>query len=206
MFGVLLALCLPAAFAAPADDYKAALVSYQRGDVVAAMSTLRPAAAAGHAPSQALLAFILERADFVDEALPLYRRAAAQDDAEAHAALANLYLSGRGIAKDEKQALWHFSKAADLGHALAIQIVADAYLGGTAGLGRSEDEGAAALAALRRAAEIGHLPAVEGLAGAHRSGRFGLGADAAQAAVWDARAADIRRRRVARPVPPASAP
>jgi len=203
---MLLALVLTGAGAAPADDHRAGWVAYQRGDVVAAMAALRPAAAAGHAASQALLAFILEHADFIDEAVALYRSAAVQDEPEAHAGLANLYLVGRGVAKDEKQALAHFSKAADLGHALSIQVVADAYLGGQMGVGQAPADDARAVVALRRAAEIGHLAAIEGLARAHRSGRFGLPLDASQAAAWDARAAEVRRQRVARPARPASAP
>lgn len=206
VLGVLMALGRPAAVAAPADDHAAALGAYRRGDVVAAMAALRPAAAAGHAPSQALLGFILERADVVDEAVPLYRRAAAQDDAEAHAALGQLSLSGRGLAKDEKQAMWHFSKAADLGHATAIRIVADGHLSGAAGLGRSEGDPAAARIALQRAAAIDHLPAIDALARAHRDGRFGLGVDAAQAAAWEARAAEVRRQRGARPAGARSTP
>jgi TPR repeat protein len=91
-------------------------------------------AGAGHAASQALLGFILDRADFAAEAVPLYRAAAAQDDADAHAGLANLYLLGRGIAKDEKQALAHFSKAAELGNAAAIEVMALAYRNGSFGL------------------------------------------------------------------------
>ncbi len=204
--GMLLALGLAAAGAAPADDYRAGLGAYHRGDVVAAMAALRPAASAGHAPSQALLAFILERADLVDDALALYRSAAAQDDPEAHAGLANLYLAGRGVAKDEKQAFAHFSKAADLGHAASIQVVADAYLGGQMGIGQTPADDARGVVALQRAAGIGHLPALEGLARAHRSGRFGLPVDPTQAAAWEVRAAELRRQRVARPVRPASAP
>lgn len=113
-----------ATLAAPADDHRRGLAAYQRGDVVAAMAALRPAARAGHAPSQVLLAFILDRGDFPDEAARLYREAAAQGDAEGHAGLANLLLTGRGIAKDEKAARAHFSAAATLGHAGAQQALA----------------------------------------------------------------------------------
>jgi TPR repeat protein len=115
-----------ASAAAPADDHQRGLAAYQRGDVVAAMAALRAAAKAGHAPSQSLLAFILDKADFVDESIALYRAAAEQNDAEGHAGLGNAYLSGRGVAKDEKQAMRHFSKAADLGHAASKAVVARA--------------------------------------------------------------------------------
>ncbi|MBX3608112.1 MAG: sel1 repeat family protein [Piscinibacter sp.] len=111
--------------AAPEDDaHRRGLQAYQRGDVVAAMAALRPAARAGHAPSQVLLAFILDRGDFPLEAAQLYRQAAEQGDAEGQAGLANLLLTGRGIAKDEKAAFEQFSKAAAQGHEGARQALA----------------------------------------------------------------------------------
>ncbi|MDH4288333.1 MAG: hypothetical protein OEV65_06300 [Aquincola sp.] len=119
--------------AAPADDHQRGLQAYRRGDVAGAMAALRPAAQAGHAPSQTMLAFILDRADFAEEAARLYQDAAAQGDAEGHAGLANALLVGRGIAKDEKRAWQHFSKAAELGHAAAIDVVATAYAKGQFG-------------------------------------------------------------------------
>lgn len=126
--------------AAPQGDYLRGQQAYQRGDVVAAMAALRPAAAAGHAPAQTLLAFILDRADFPDEATPLYRAAAEQGVAQAHAALADFYLSGRGLAKDEKQGLAHFSKAALLGDEAAALALERAHRLGLHGLARDAVE------------------------------------------------------------------
>ena len=189
--------CSLAVRAAPADDYQRGLLAYQRGDIAAAMTTLRGAATAGHAPSQALLAFILEHANFSAEALALYRDAAAQDDAEGHAGLASLYLTGRGIAKDEKLAFAHFSKAAQLGHANSIEALASAYLNKQLGLDPDGRDAAGAQAALHRAAERGHLASAEALARAYRSGGFGLTADPAQAATWQARATELRKQRAA---------
>jgi TPR repeat protein len=196
---VALMACGAAAAATPAEDHLRGLQAYQRGDVVAAMSALRSAARAGHAPGQALLAFILDRADFSDEAAQLYRDAAAQDDMDGHAGLGGLYLTGRGVAKDEKLALLHFSKAADLGHATSIETVASAYMGTQFGLDPEGRDGAAAIAAWRRAAERGHAASAEALARAYRSGRYGVAADVAQAASWQARAAALRN------APPATA-
>lgn len=122
------------AWGAPADDHQRGVQAYRRGDVVGAIAALRPPAQAGHAPAQTLLAFILDRADFSDEAARLYQAAAAQDDPEGHAGLANAYLTGRGIAKDEKRAWQHFSKAAELGHAASIEVVATAHAKGQFGL------------------------------------------------------------------------
>lgn len=131
---VLLQCSAAAALAAPEDDHRRGLEAYHRGDVATAMSVLRAPAKAGHAPSQALLAFMLDRGDFVEEAAALYRQAAAQDDTDALYALANFHLTGRGVAKDEKQALALFSKAAELGHAASIQVLADAKAKGLMGL------------------------------------------------------------------------
>lgn len=188
------------AVAAPADDHARGVAAYNRGDVVAAMSALRAPAKAGHAPSQVFLAFILDRADFVDESFALYRDAAAQDHPEGHAGLANAYLTGRGIAKDEKVALQHFSKAAELGHPLSVEIVADLHLKGQLGLAGASD--GQVLAAVRRAAERGHLASIDALAEAYRGGRWGLAADAQQAAIWRTRGTELRARRAS----PASAP
>lgn len=132
--GVLQCLALAAAVAAPEDDHRRGLQAYNTGDVATAMSVLRAPANAGHAPSQSLLAFILDRGDFVEEAARLYTLAAAQGDAEAQAALGNFYLTGRGVAKDEKKALSNFSEAAEQGHVLAMQVLAKAYRDGGFGL------------------------------------------------------------------------
>jgi TPR repeat protein len=130
------------ALAAPADDHQRGLQAYHRGDVVGALGILRPAARAGHAPAQALLAFLLERADETAEAARWYRLAAEQDDPEGHAGLAALLASGRGVAKDEKAAVLHFSKAAARGHKASAALLAQAYRSG--GLGLAPDPEAAA--------------------------------------------------------------
>ncbi len=132
--GALQCIALVSAWAAPEDDHRRGLQAYNTGDVATAMSVLRAPANAGHAPSQSLLAFILDRGDFVEEAARLYTLAAAQGDAEAQAALGNFYLTGRGVAKDEKQALSYFSKAAEQGHVLSMQVLAKAYRDGSFGL------------------------------------------------------------------------
>lgn len=196
--------CAAGAFAAPDDDYRRGLQAYERGDVGSAMGLLRAPAAAGHARAQTLLGFLLDHADLPGDAARLYASAAAQGDTEAHAALANLYLSGRGIVKDEKRALQHFSKAAELGHAAAIEIVAEAYLKESPGLAAGARDNGEAVAALRRAAERGHLASAEALLKAGRDGGFGLTPDAGEATRWQARVAELRATRggaVAKPRP-----
>lgn len=185
-----------AAGAAPEDDHRRALAAYHRGDVTTAIGALRPAAAAGHAPSQALLAFVYERAGEVDRAAPLYRDAAAQGLADAQVRWAELLLAGHGVAKDEKAAFGQFSKAAAQGHRHAVEVVAGAWLKGLWGADERADP-EAARAAVLRAAEAGHLASAEALAAAYRSGRFGLALDPAQASRWDAQVSAWRRQRAA---------
>lgn len=190
----------PAA-AGPAEDYQRGLTAYHRGDVTTAIGALRPAAAAGHAPSQALLAFVYERAGEVDRAVPLYRDAAAQGLADAQVRWAEMLLAGQGVAKDEKAAFEQFSKAAAQGHRHAVEVVASAWLKGQWGADERADP-ATARAAVLRAADGGHLPSAEALAAAYRSGRFGLDLDPAQAARWDTQVSAWRKQRA----PAASAP
>lgn len=182
--------------ATPEDDYQKGLLAYQRGDVGAAMGALRAPAKAGHAPSQYLLGFLLDRIDMVDDTARLWREASAQGNAEAHAGLASLYQTGRGVAKDEKAALFHFSEAAARGHEASINDVATAWLEGKLGADAAANP-ATALAAIQRAAGQGHLPSADALAAAYRGGRYGLPVDEAQAQAWQARAAAWRKERAA---------
>ncbi len=187
---------VPALQAAPADDHARGLAAMQRGDVATAMAALRPAAQAGHAPSQSLLGYILDRADFSADAARLWQAAAVQGDAEAHAGLANLYLSGRGLAKDEKRALQHFSEAALRGHAASVETVALAWIKGEMGAD-AKAEPAAARAAVLRAAEAGHAASAEALVSAYQVGRYGLPVDADLSSHWRAKLAAQRAQRLA---------
>ena len=198
MTGLVPLVCAAGLHAAPPDEHQKALLAYQRGDVGSAMATLRAPAQAGHAPSQSLLGFILDRIDMVDEAARLWQAAAAQGDAEAHAGLGNLHQTGRGFAKDEKLALFHFSEAAARGHAASIEVVATAWINSKLSADATLDP-AAALVAVQRAAAQGHLPSVDALVLAHRNGRYGLPVDETQALAWQARAAAWRKERAAPP-------
>ena len=201
----LLAAGVGSAWATPDDDYRRGLEAFHRGDVATAMTVLRAPADAHHVPSQTLLAFILDKADFPEQAARLYRDAAAQGDAEAHSGLGNLYLAGRGIAKDEKQAVLHFSKAAELGHAPSIRALADAYLSGQMGLRHEPRDNPRAATVLKQAAEQGHVSAAQALALAYRNGDWGLAADATQAARWQAKATELSKQRSG-PVPAKAKP
>ncbi|MBL8343237.1 MAG: sel1 repeat family protein [Rubrivivax sp.] len=168
-----LALCVACSGAIaqpdPAESHRLGLAAFHRGDVVAAMRSLRPAAAAGHAPAQALLAFILEKSGDLEEAVGLYARAADQDDVDGHVGLAQLLLVGTGVAKDEKRALQHFSKAADRGHAGSVVWLAEAYRRGRHGLAPDAPE--ASLWQQRAAALKAAQPLAAGASGARAGGR-----------------------------------
>jgi TPR repeat protein len=186
-------LC-PVCIAGPTEDHEAGLQSFQRGDIVGAMPPLRRAADAGHVPSMVLLAYILDNAGMTKEALPLYRRAAVQGDAEAEAALASLLIEGRSTAPDPREAFLLYERAAGRGHPLAAQAVADAYLRNDTRMLGEDATDAKALPALRRAAEAGYVPAAERLVIVYQQGLLGATADEAEAARWQARVSAARPR------------
>jgi TPR repeat protein len=196
--------CMAQAMAGSVEDYQRGREAYRRGDVVASMAALRPAAAAGHAAAQSLLGYIYDHSGFIEESVVLWQKAAAQGDAEAHVGLGNAYLTGRGVAKDEKLALRHFSKAAAAGHDASVEVVATAWIKGQMGANATA-EPALAMAAVRRAAEKGHLPSMDALALAYRDGQFGVVPDAVQAAAWQTRATALRQQRAAALAPGANA-
>src|SRR3954454_20082768 len=84
------------AAAGPAEDHAQGVTAYRTGDVTGAISILRKPADAGYAPSQALLAHILDSAESSQEALKYYRLAASQGDADAWYGLAVMLADGSG--------------------------------------------------------------------------------------------------------------
>lgn len=178
--------------AGPPEDHEAGLQAYRRGDVTGAMLPLRRAADAGHAPSQTLLAFILDSAGLTPEAIALYRRAAEQGHVDAEVALGALLADGRGAAGNPREAFQLFARAADRGDPRAIRALADIYLRDDRAMLGDEATDAKALAALRRAGEMDHAGAVERLVRVYREGQLGVAADAAEAARWQARLTRLR--------------
>ena len=175
------------AWAAPEDDFRAGSQAYRSGDVVQAMALLKKSADAGHAPSQALLAYILDQAEFNDEAVDYYRKAAAQGDPEGEFGLGSMYAAGEGVKRDPAEARKWIARAAEKGHAAAINSLAQAYIKGELGLDETQRNGAEALRWVRRAAAAGYLPAMEHLAAAYRAGAYGLAVDLKQADELDAK-------------------
>jgi TPR repeat protein len=175
------------AWAAPEDDYRDGAQAYRMGDVVQAMARLKKPADAGHAPSQALLAYILDKAEFNDEAIAYYRKAAAQGNADGEFGLGSMYASGEGVARDYAEARKWITRAAEKGNAGAINALAQAYLGGELGIAERDRGGADALRWITRASDGGFLPAMERLAQAYRTGGYGLAVDAKAAEALEAK-------------------
>ncbi len=183
-----------AAQADPDADYGTALRSYQEGDVVGAMPGLRKAAAAGHAKAQVLLAEILDRSEFDEEALALYRTAAEKGETDGMFGLATMLAAGEGLKeKDPVAARGWFEKAAELGHRQAVGVMAQAYLRGELGVAPGEQDSPAARRWIELAAEQDYLPAVDALASAYRGGgRLGLDANPALATRFQNQADRLR--------------
>jgi len=177
-----------AAWGAPEDDYRAGAAAFRGGDVVQAMAVLKKSADAGYAPSQSLLAYILDQAEFNDEAVAYYRKAAAQGDADGEFGLGSKYAAGEGVKRDQAEARKWITSAAGRGHVSAIRVLALAYIKGELGFEEAERRGAEALRWVRRAADSGDVTAMEQLAIAYRTGTYGLAVDLKQAEALDARA------------------
>jgi len=173
------------------DDFREALGLYQRGDVVTAITKLRPGANAGHAASQALLADILEGAGITEEAIGWYRKAADAGHLDAMFVLGSFYATGHGVARDDGRGRELVLRAAQGDHKGAINYVAQAVIAGTLGFSPLSADDKSGLSWVRQSAANGHLPAVEYLARAYRNGAFGE-VDLKQAEAFEAKAEQIR--------------
>lgn len=194
-----LAFAAGAGAATPAEDMKAALDSYQRGDVRNAISLLRNHADAGHGAAQAFLGEILDLAEQNEEAVAYFRKAAAQSVPEGFYGLGLMYSTGEGVARDLNAAREWMLKAAEAGHRQAVVTVALAYLKGSLGISPAERDSPEAARWLQRAVELDSLPAIDRLAGAYRRGELGLVADAKRAEELEARARKLRNETPAKP-------
>lgn len=185
------ALALAAAFGSaaavtPEEDFREGEKAYFAGDVIGAMGALRRAAEKDHAPAQALLAEILDRAEFDEEAIAWYRKAAEKRHAPAEFGLGAMYLAGEGVKADHGQAVFWFTRAAERGHSGAIVALAQALMNSPPE--RKADE-ATTLRWVQRAAELDYLPAMERLAAGGGE----------QAKYWSERAAEIKKRQAGTP-------
>lgn len=187
------ALCFTlTAFAAAEDDYREGFKFYQTGDVTTAMARLKKAADVGHAPAQVLLADILDQAEFNEEAVSYYRKAAEQGNADGEFGLGNMIASGEGVKRDAAEARKWITSAADKNHPRAIAALAQAYISGGLGIEEKQRGGEDARRWIVRAADSSYLPALDYLARSYRTGMLGLSVDLKQAEALEAKARTIR--------------
>ena len=163
----------PLALAEPSDDYLAGLKSFQDGDVVGAMAPLRTAAKAGHSKAQVLLAEILDRSEFDEEAVALYRQAADQGDPDGMFGLGAMIAAGEGVkAKDPLEGRLWIQRAAEKGQRQAVNVIAQAYLKGELGFSGADRMTPIALHWVKLAAENDYLPAIDALIVAYSKGEL----------------------------------
>lgn len=174
------------------ESYEAGSKAYRQGDVARAMSLLKPAADAGHAPSQALLAFILDKSLFYDEAVAYYRKSAEQSNADGQYGLGVMYSEGSGVKQDFVEARRLIIKAAEQGHKEAVNVIAQAYISGGLGLDEAARQVPEALDWIKRSAGNDDLPSIDALAAAYLSGQYGLTPDPKKAEALIAKANKLR--------------
>lgn len=175
------------------EDYQAGVKSFRDGDVVGAMTPLRAASLAGHAKAQALLAEILDRTDFDEDAIALYRQSAAQGEPDGMFGLGVMVAAGEGTKKDVQAGREWILKAADKGLPLAVNVIAQAYLKGELGYNEADRNTAEALIWIRRAASNEYLPAIDALVAAYTTGGgLPVEMDRVQAEQYQAQANRIR--------------
>lgn len=132
VLAVLLLSWLPSSVVAGVDtDYIEGRDAYNRGDLIAALRSLRVAATDGSVDAQAMLAYILDQAEENTEAFRWYTHAAKAGNAEAQAGLAAMYAKGEGTEKDYSLARRWFVSAAKQGNITAISVLLAAYQDGS---------------------------------------------------------------------------
>lgn len=194
LLAAVLMLAMSCAFSASLEDeYKKGEAAWRSGDMAGAMGYLRPAADRGHAPSQALLGDILDKAEFNEEAVAYLRKAAEQGNAEGQYGLGAMYLAGEGVKRDVNEALVWFTRAAEKNQIDAIKGAAQIHLSALAQADQKNAASPAAIGMIRRAAESSYLPAIDALAKAYRGGDLGLAVDPKQAEAWEAKARELRK-------------
>jgi TPR repeat protein len=119
-------------------------------------------------------------------ALRLWRELAEQGNASAQASLGYMYETGRGVTKDETQAVLWYRKSAEQGDARGQTNLGNMYANGR---GVAKDEAEAVLW-YRKAAEQGNAQGQVNLGFMYQNGRGGLPQDDRQAVEWYRKAAE----------------
>lgn len=140
MAALMLALTAPAAHADARQDTERAEAAFRTGDLVVAMTLLRKAAEAGHAPAQARYADLLDAAEQDVEAVAWYRKAAEQGEPAGEFGLGRMHANGEGVKRDPAEALKWYRLAAGRNHVPALDALARAYRAGDLGLAKDPAE------------------------------------------------------------------
>jgi TPR repeat protein len=185
------ALIAAALLAGPASaDYEAGLRAYSAEDYKTAFSEWDAEAKTGDARAEHGLGVLYERGlvgGKVDmpSAIRWYQAAAKQGFADAENNLAMIYLDGRGVARNPKQAVTLWTKAAESGNSLAMFNLGVQYLNG--GIVTKNEKHAAEL--ITQAAQ-GNLSQAQFILGILYREGTGVPKDSQQSTDWLKRAAD----------------
>lgn len=188
-------------FAGPAEDYETGYKAFNSGNIADAMAPLRRAADGGHAAAQALLAYILNGAEFNEEAAAYYRKSAEQGNSDGEFGLGSMYAIGEGVPQSFTEARKWVMKSASQGNKNAIAMLAQSYISGGLEFDEAARHGPEALAWIKRAAEFDYLPALINLSTAYRTGQYGLAVDPAMVENLNARISKVREQKNSEPKP-----
>jgi len=170
--------------AGPEEDLNAAILAYDRGDLIGAMALFQSAADSGLAEAQVRLAYIHDYSENNEEAVSLYRAAADQGSSDGYLGLGEMYAKGEGVKTDFKVALDFFNMAAELDNTRAMLQLARYYKDGELGLVVDLERAGEWLI---RAAELGDPAATKELVAAYQEGGFGLQVNPERVAFWQNR-------------------
>lgn len=135
-----LSLLSPSAQADDAEDMARANDFYSKQQMVDAIPIFLKLAEKNYLPAQARLGEILDYTEQDEEAVGWYIMAAFQGDAAGAYGLGRMYLSGDGINKDPRQALYWIRFAAEKDDLNAVKALEYAYRkGAVSGLGVTVD-------------------------------------------------------------------
>jgi TPR repeat protein len=103
-------------------------------DLVAAMKLYYQAAEQNYLPAQVKMGEFAESSQFYEESVGWYLMAATQGNAAGQANLGRMYMTGKGIEKDDNKALYWIRRAAAQDYLPAVRTMAVAYkVGGFSG-------------------------------------------------------------------------
>ena len=153
--------------------YQEALTADKNGQLIEAMQLSKEASEKGHPGAQSFYGFLLDKAEFDEEAEAWYRKAIAQDNIAGMLHLARLQTT-KANEKNIAEALSLYQKAANLGSTQAIKIIARAYKKGDLGLQQNQQT---AVSWFLKAADKKDADSILTLARAYEKGQLGLPVD-----------------------------